>query len=148
MTKPGFACVLVATDFSPCAEEAWIAGQRLARALGAELVLLHVAAEPAFYSGAPFARGLAREAEVEARKTAQEELAQRVEAARATGLRARNDLRSGDPAQGIVDAATQIPADLIVLGTHGGIKRALLGSVADRVIRVAPCPVVAVHERS
>jgi nucleotide-binding universal stress UspA family protein len=48
----------------------------------------------------------------------------------------------------IVDAATETRADLIVLGTHGhgGLKRAVLGSVADRVIRLGPCPVMSVPE--
>ncbi len=146
MSNADFGRILVATDFSACAEEAWATAQRLARALGAELVLVHVVAEPAMYSGAPFARGLAGDAQVEALKSAQDQLGQRAEAARAAGLSARTDLRVGAPDEQIVDAATDAHADLIVLGAHGGLKRAVLGSVADRVIQRAPFPVVTVRE--
>jgi nucleotide-binding universal stress UspA family protein len=57
-------------------------------------------------------------------------------------------LRSGVPHQEIVALARDERADLIVIGTHGrgGINRALLGSVADRVVRLAPCPVLTVRE--
>ena len=120
--------------------------QRLGRALGSELALAHVVMEPALYSGEPLARGLAADAQAGARKWAQEELGRRAEAARAARLEVHTDLRAGEPAEQIVDAAAAAGADLIVLGTHGGLKRAVLGSVADRVIRLAPCPVVSVHE--
>ncbi len=70
--------------------------------------------------------------------------------ARTAGVPARSALRSGVPFKEIVAAATDERADLIVMGTHGrgGINRALLGSVADRVIRLAPCPVLTVREPS
>lgn len=50
----------------------------------------------------------------------------------------------GDPAREIVDRAREIQADLVVMGTHGrtGLKRLLLGSVAEKVLRLAPCPVL------
>jgi universal stress protein A len=57
-------------------------------------------------------------------------------------------LSSNDPAQAIVDYAVECGADLIVLGTHGrsGVSRMLMGSVAERVVRTAPCPVLTVHD--
>jgi nucleotide-binding universal stress UspA family protein len=57
---------------------------------------------------------------------------------------------SGDPAVEIVKQAAAVEADLIVLGTHGrtGIKRLLLGSVAENVVRTASCPVLVVREKS
>jgi nucleotide-binding universal stress UspA family protein len=68
--------------------------------------------------------------------------------ARAEGLSARVALRTGVAHQEIVALATDERADAIVIGTHGrgGIDRALLGSVADRVVRLAPCPVLTVRE--
>ena len=68
--------------------------------------------------------------------------------AAAAGLSARWVLRTGVPYKEIVGAAARERADLIVIGTHGrsGLDRALLGSVADRVIRLAPCPVVTVRD--
>ncbi len=68
-------------------------------------------------------------------------------AAGTSGLGARWLVRSGVPHAEIAAAARQERADLIVMGTHGrsGLDRALLGSVADRVIRLGPCPVVSVR---
>ena len=55
-------------------------------------------------------------------------------------------VREGYAATAIVDEATKIDADLIVIGTHGlsGLKHMLLGSVAERVVQKAPCPVLTV----
>jgi len=66
----------------------------------------------------------------------------------ASGLRARWVVATGVPHEEIVAAAARERADLIVLSTHGrgGLDRALLGSVADRVIRLAPCPVLSARE--
>ncbi len=62
---------------------------------------------------------------------------------------ARGLLWGGEPAREIVRAAEDEQVDLIVMGTYGrsGLSRLLLGSVADRVVRTAPCPVVTVRGR-
>jgi nucleotide-binding universal stress UspA family protein len=67
---------------------------------------------------------------------------------RGEGLSARAALRTGVAYAEIVATATDERADLIVIGTHGRgtFERALLGSVADRVVRLAPCPVLTVRE--
>jgi nucleotide-binding universal stress UspA family protein len=56
-------------------------------------------------------------------------------------------LRAGTPHEQIVGAAQDEKADVIVIGTHGrtGVNRMLLGSVAERVVRLAPCPVLTVR---
>jgi len=61
-----------------------------------------------------------------------------------------NFLRAGEPAVEIVNAANQLAANLIVVGSHGrgGVSRALLGSVAETVSRHAPCPVLVVRAKS
>jgi len=58
-------------------------------------------------------------------------------------------LRTGDARDEILHAAESIGADLIVMGTHGrrGVTRALLGSVAEQIVRTAPCPVLTVRAR-
>jgi nucleotide-binding universal stress UspA family protein len=83
-----------------------------------------------------------------AREWATGAVEQRAAKARAEGCHARAVLRTGVPYQEIVALATDERADLIVIGTHGrgGINRVLLGSVADRVVRLAPCPVLTVRE--
>jgi nucleotide-binding universal stress UspA family protein len=67
--------------------------------------------------------------------------------ARAHGVDAVTELREGDPASTILDYADDIDADLIVAGTHGrsGVERRLIGSVAERLVRYATCPVMTVR---
>jgi nucleotide-binding universal stress UspA family protein len=139
--------ILVPTDFSECADQAEKEAIRLSRALGGDVVLLHVGAEAPLYG-----EGLIATADVEKfyeaqRKWAMETLTARAEALREEGVAARPLLRVGAPAAAIVTTAREEGADYIVMGTHGrgGLNRLLLGSVADRVIRLAPCPVMTVR---
>ncbi len=135
-----FRRIVVPTDFSVPAERAWALAQRLARPADAELVLVHVVPG----STSPLTRaGPASEA---VRKWAAEELEDCAGRARALGLRVRVALRTGVAYREIVALAREGKADLIVVATlgRGGIRRALLGSVADRVVRLAPCPVLTV----
>jgi nucleotide-binding universal stress UspA family protein len=144
----GFARLLVPTDFSGGSELAWAAARRLAAGLGAELVLVHVLVETPLYSEGPFTMQRARDVFDAARVWAVKTLGEWTATATAAGLSARWVVRTGVPHEEIVGAAAQERADLIVIGTHGrgGLDRALLGSVADRVIRLAPCPVVTVRD--
>jgi len=143
-----FHRIIVPTDFSSCAEEAWSLAQRLAGISGAELVLTHVLTEAPLFREGPFIMPKVRDVFEAARSFANTALEEWVAKARAGGLSARAALRSGIAYQEIVALATDERADLIVIGTHGrgGINRALLGSVADRVIRLASCPVLTVRE--
>lgn len=69
---------------------------------------------------------------------------------RASGLMVETIVRDGDPRTVIVDEAKSWSADLIVIGSHGytGLKRLLLGSVAQAVVDHAPCPVEVVHQKA
>lgn len=64
--------------------------------------------------------------------------------------KARTELRAGQPAEAVTDFARVLQADLLVIGTHGrtGLARALMGSVAEAVIRQAPCPVLVIRSLS
>ncbi len=149
MTLEGvFYRIVVPTDFSDCAEDAWALAQRLAGASGAELILVHVLVEVPLFSEGPFAMDRVRKVYEAARKWAEENLDGWAARARDKGLRARVALRTGVPYREIVALATDERADLVVIGTRGrgGIDRAFLGSVTDRVVRLAPCPVLAVRE--
>jgi universal stress protein A len=143
-----FHRIIVPTDFSSCSEEAWRLAQRLAGMSGAELVLTHVLSEASLFREGPFIMPKVREVFEAARSFAEGTLEEWVTKARAEGLPARAALRTGVAYREIVALATDELADLIVIGTHGrgGVDRALLGSVADRVIRLAPCPVLSVRE--
>jgi nucleotide-binding universal stress UspA family protein len=138
------------TDFSPCAEDARGLALRLARALGAELILLHVAVDtPPFREGLMRARELERLFE-EQRAWARQALEERAADCRGQGVPTLARVVAGAPHQGIVDTAKQEGADFIVMGTHGrgALERFFIGSVADRVIRTAPCAVVTTRETS
>jgi nucleotide-binding universal stress UspA family protein len=147
MALEGFYRVVVPTDFSSCAEAAWVAAQRVARAFGAELVLVHVLVNAPRFSEGLADRSLSEVLD-DARTWATAELTSRVTRATEAGCRARFLLREGVPYREILDVATDERADLLVVGTHGrgGLNRALLGSVADRVIRLAPCAVLSIRE--
>lgn len=143
-----FYRIVVATDFSDCANEALELAKRLAAAPGSELILTHVLTEVPLYGEGILNIDTARKVREGARKWAETALEELVGKARGAGLDARAALRTGVPHQEIVALAEDERADLIVIGTHGrgGIARALLGSVADRVVRLALCPVLTVRE--
>jgi nucleotide-binding universal stress UspA family protein len=73
-----------------------------------------------------------------------------VEESRRAGAQVDTQLRRGPPWNELTNAASELGADLVVVGTHGrrGISHALLGSVAERVVRTAPCPVMTVHAQA
>ena len=141
-----FHRIVVPTDFSECADEAWRLAKQMTAEGGGELVLTHVLTEVPRYGEGLFVIDLQR-LEAEARAWAQGTLDDRVAKARAEGRAARSALRAGVPHHEIVALARDEHADLIVIGTHGrgGMSRLLLGSVADRVVRLAPCPVLTVR---
>jgi nucleotide-binding universal stress UspA family protein len=132
------------TDFSECAERTRALAVQLARALGAELILLHVAVEaPLFREGLTRSGELARIFE-EQREWARRALEERAAETRGQGVPTLARVVTGVPHQEIVETAKREGAAFIVMGTHGraALERFFLGSVAERVIRAAPCPVV------
>jgi nucleotide-binding universal stress UspA family protein len=143
-----FYRIVVPTDFSDCSQEAWKLAKRVAAAPGSELVLTHVLTEVPLYGEGILSIETARKIRDGARQWAEGALEAWVGKARAEGLTARAALRTGIPHEEIVALARDERADLVVIGTTGrsGINRALLGSVADRVVRLAPCPVLTVRE--
>jgi universal stress protein A len=135
------------TDFSDEAAAAEQQAVLLARSLGADLLLLHVSVEAPLYGEAAFgAPDVKRIYEAQAH-WAEERLAARAETLSKAGVRTGWKRRVGTVHEAICDVAREEPADYIVIGTHGrgGIARFMLGSVADRVVRTAPCPVLAVR---
>jgi nucleotide-binding universal stress UspA family protein len=140
-----FYRIVVPTDFSSCSEEAWQLAQRIAALSKGELILAHVLSEAPLYRESVMTS--VREVYEGARRWAESALEQWVTKARAEGFSARSALRRGIAHQEVVALARDERADLVIIGTHGrgGVDRLLLGSVADRVIRLAPCPVLTVR---
>jgi universal stress protein A len=143
-----FKRIACGTDFSDTAETAWELACELARVHHAELVLVHVFIEMPLYS--EVAVMTIQQVWEEQRAWVEQQLVERAEAATKRGLSARYLLRTGTAPDEIVQAAVDEAADLIVVGTHGrsGIERLVIGSVAERVVRHASCPVLTVKPRA
>jgi nucleotide-binding universal stress UspA family protein len=143
--------ILHPTDFSECASQAETLAVRLARDLGGELVLTQVLVEAPLY-GEGFANVREAQKVYDAqRRWSEETLEGRAGQIRKEhGIKVRWTLSVGLPYDEIVRAAAHEHAEMIVMGTHGrsGLNRLLLGSVAERVIRLASCPVVTVRQKA
>lgn len=137
---PSAKHIVVATDLRPGSEVASRFAADLANTLGAKLTVLHVFEVPYPYP-VPWPP--------EHRQNLLEKLDDQCAALRTTVPEATACLREGDPRREILSFAAEAGADLIVVGTHGrhGPPRLLLGSVAEKVIRFSPVPVIAVPSR-
>lgn len=133
--------ILVPIDFSDSSVRALRHSVGLVRESGGTLILLYVV--PADYG----LLGIGREEYGGLDKSLQREGARRLSSLADThiseGVEATLEVRIGRPAEQIVAAASESKCDLIVMSTrgHSGLDRLLIGSVADRVARLAPCPV-------
>jgi nucleotide-binding universal stress UspA family protein len=135
--------IFVPTDFSPYADRAVDYAIALARTLQARLTLLHVMHLPQWEMGEMSPSSL--DAYVQGREADAQHQMQTAQARVAhAGLPCDSAIIEGVPYRTIVDLAGNRAVDLIVMGTHGrtGLLHVLLGSVAERVVRLAPCPVL------
>ena len=140
-----FRHVLVATDFSECSNAALETGIELASRYGAALTLVHVFAPPVY----PYMDlvPIAIDIETPAREAASEGLQKTLATARTHLPSAQAVLKqAGATWEQILATAREVRADLIVLGTHGrtGVSHALIGSVAERVVRHSQVPVLTI----
>ncbi len=140
-----FERILVATDFSDSSQKALEYALRIAEKFGSELTLVHSWEAPNYSYGGGLYLPVDLVAPIE-----QAAVARLEEATAQLKLRlpaAKSLLRAGIPWEEVLAAGTQINADLIVMGTHGrrGLERALIGSVAEKVVRMARIPVLTVH---
>jgi len=141
-----FTHILVPLDESPYAERALRYAEDMTKQGGGQLSLLVVVHEPPHPSGASQADPVSRRQE-ERPARAERYLQQQAEALRARGVSVNTEVRFGDAADSIIDAATEHGADLIAMSTHGlgNSGRYALGSVALKVLMAAPCPVFMVR---
>lgn len=129
--------ILLACDFDTTNAPALDQACHLANSCQAELLLLHVLREKV-------GRRKPAETTVDRRRHAEERLMLLLDPHRALKLKTTFAVREGDPAREIVQCAAEAGADLIVMGTHGrtGLAHVALGSVAEKVLRTAACPVL------
>jgi nucleotide-binding universal stress UspA family protein len=144
MTQQLITRILVATDFSACADRALDYAAFLARAWAAPLEILHVVEVPPDMDQEDAVSGSFFE---QRRKAAEQPLERLVASLASHGVAATWQQRFGIPSQQLNAAAGELHADLIVVGTHGrtGLAHILLGSTAERAVRGAPCPVLTVR---
>ncbi|ACF13208.1 UspA domain protein [Chloroherpeton thalassium ATCC 35110] len=138
--------ILVPTDFSEQAENAAEVAAAIARKVGAHIQLLHVIDLPS-YVDSPSFRLIAESSEIKQKADVQiEELAKK---AFFDGVTVSFSVEYDSPYQCVVDTAKRDDYELIVIGSHGtsGIEKFLIGSVTEKVIQFAPCPVLAVKNR-
>ncbi len=142
--------ILAATDLSKASEPALQQAAGLAEALGAKVTLLHVFDPTPLVPpvALPPPRALEEKLAEEMRERIAEELHKLRERVLPADLEVEEVvLRASSPAAAIIEQAEQRNADLIVLGTHGrtGLTHVLVGSVAERVVRHSPIPVLTVR---
>lgn len=149
---PTFNKVLSTTDFSEDSTLALGYAEEIARRFSAEIILLHVdqPLPPVMVSpeiGPMMDVGAMSRIAEEQRLLAQRELDAIVNRLRVGGFRARSLLKVGSPFLEIVNTAQAEGVDLIVMGTHGrtGLAHVLMGSVAERVVQKAHCPVLTIR---
>jgi len=139
-----FKRALVPVDGSNYSMEAGQFAIELARSYGLELYALHVIDETALESLARLSRESVDELRNELRQEGQNYLNYLAERASAAGVKLEQLIEEGTPHRVIVEVAERIGADLIVIGKVGrrGPRRILIGSVTERVLASAPCPVL------
>ncbi len=142
--------ILVPTDFSEPSDAALEYATTLAVKLGASLRLLHVFEDP-YLAGRAFAAEMYAPIPADLREELLNDIRsgmdERVADLESEGVKTAAEVYTGPTAKTIVEYAKAQAIDLIVMGTHGrgGMAHLLLGSVAERVLRTAPCPVLTVR---
>jgi nucleotide-binding universal stress UspA family protein len=138
--------ILVAVDESKFSEEALRAVVAQFPPQGNEVLIVHVVQPIAFSVPPQMSAGYTPELEAQ-EKQAQEVVERAAKTLRTAGFKADTTVEKGDIRLKIIDSAAEFKADLIVVGSHGrsGIPRLLLGSVAEFVVRNAPCSVEVVR---
>lgn len=144
----GFRKILFCTDFSDTAEKAFDYALKLSRSYGAELILFHAVHQPVYpaLTEPYFTGGILETAEERLREEALREIRNRYLPRIPPGLSHRVLVHHAPPAQEILNMVETEGIDLVVMGTRGRspVEMFVFGSVAQRVIRRCPCPVLTI----
>lgn len=141
--------ILVGVDFSPHSSAALDRAVDFAKAFGARIHLLHSYAVPV-RGVMPYDFTVPDGVWDGVRKAAETKLEEYRQKIVSAGVEASSEVSPALPSEALLAAADELDADLIVVGTRGhtGLKHVLLGSVAERTIRLAACPVLTVKEEA
>jgi len=137
---------LVPTDFSEHSAVVVEHAVDLASRLDAELVLIHVV-EPVYFAGAMYGSVYNGPIAMEQVSAAEDAMANLVADLEKRGVVVGGSVASGTPHEIILKEAETAKADMIIMGTHGrsGLGHMLIGSVAEKIVRTAKCPVLTVR---
>jgi nucleotide-binding universal stress UspA family protein len=134
--------ILFPTDFSTASDAALVHAESLARQMNARLLIVHVEEPPLAYGGGELYYGLP--------EPSSERILKMLEDVKPSdpSVPYAHRLTMGDPAGEVVRIAEDENAEMIIIGTHGrtGMTRLLMGSVAEAIVRRAPCPVLVYRE--
>lgn len=135
--------ILCPTDFSEASKNAIRYTNEFARTMNADVIFIHVV-EPRPITTDMSVAYIPIETDLE--KAAEEDLITLLEEEKDKGIAAKKIVLVGQPAETIIEQSKANDVDLIILGSHGraGLTRLLMGSVAEAVLRKAPCPVLIV----
>jgi nucleotide-binding universal stress UspA family protein len=137
--------IVCATDFSPASEAAWDEARLLGKLFDAEIVLVHAIQPPPIVPIEGYIpAGVYEDLLASAQREAEQGFDRLLGSVAGSGLKVRIRQEDGPPALQVLHTVAEESADLLITGTHGrtGFERLILGSVADRLIRQAPCPVL------
>lgn len=136
--------ILFPTDFSHTGDAALELASALARDMNAKLLIVHVEEPPLAYAGGEFYYGVPDPATEDMKQMLQEVVP------KDSTVPCEHHLVTGEPASAVTRLAESEEVDMIVMGTHGrtGVTRLLMGSVAEAIVRRAPCPVLTYRQPS
>ena len=139
--------IVVAVDFSPNSDLAVDEAMALARTFDAKLHVAHAFHFPIRFV-TPYEVAIPDTYIEDSQNAARQKLDEVTAKIRASGIEAEPHMLEVPAAQAIAECARELSADLIVMGTHGytGLKHAILGSTAERTLRLAPCSVLTVKQ--
>jgi nucleotide-binding universal stress UspA family protein len=139
--------LLVPTDFSPHSDKAVELAKQLATLTGGTIHLLHCY-QINVGGISPYGVTVPEEFNREVRDAAAKKIEELEQAVAAAGIAVEAHISPRFPSEAVSELAEELGADLIVMGTRGatGLKHILLGSVAERTLRIAPCPVLTVKD--
>jgi nucleotide-binding universal stress UspA family protein len=139
--------IIVPTDFSPHSEKALDVAEKLVKLTGGKIHLLHCY-QINVGGISPYGVTVPEEFNREVRDAAAKRIEDVEQQVAAKGIEVEAHITSRYASEAVSDLARELGADLIVMGTRGatGLKHILLGSVAERTLRIAPCPVLTVKE--
>ncbi|MBU1115279.1 MAG: universal stress protein [Bacteroidetes bacterium] len=140
--------ILVPIDFSDYSKKALQYTVAFAKQFSAEVNLVYVIEPVVYPADLSMGQMVIPQVEVDLSIKSKEELEQLAKTEIGSTLKYNIIIKSGKPFMEIIEAASEIDADLIIIATHGhtGVEHLLFGSTAEKVVRKAPCPVLTIRE--